>query len=162
MRFCLSIWINEDISHAGVARRQSSCFTSWSAFQPTTMAMSPHWWPKDWCRITSSRYEEGTTSSFCFFMSEAASWGVAGICRKVNLPLEVYRADPNGRKLEGWSRTHWRDFISHLAWEHPGLPQKELWRGVFWMTCLVCCHHDLTPDKQKQMDRRKTNFLLSM
>ena len=43
----------------------------------------------------------------------------------VHLPLEVYHACPDRRTP--WCRcwSHWRDYISHLAWEHPGIPQEE-------------------------------------
>ena len=40
------------------------------------------------------------------------------------LPLEVYRSA--GRRPRATPRTRWRDYISHLAWEHLGVPQEEL------------------------------------
>ncbi len=42
------------------------------------------------------------------------------------LPLEVFRARPTGRRPQGRPRTHWRDYISHLAWERFKIPQEEL------------------------------------
>jgi len=42
------------------------------------------------------------------------------------LPLEVFRARPTGRRPRGRPRTHWRDYISRLAWERLGIPQEEL------------------------------------
>jgi len=64
------------------------------------------------------------------------------------LPLEVFRAHSTGRRPRG--RTRWRDYISHLAWEHLGISQEEL-------ECVAGekeagCHHNPAPDKQKRMD----------
>jgi len=42
------------------------------------------------------------------------------------LPLEVFRARPNGRRPWGRHRTRWRDYISHLAWECLRIPREEL------------------------------------
>jgi len=42
------------------------------------------------------------------------------------LPLEVFRTRPTGRRPWGRPRTRCRDYISLLAWEHLGIPQKEL------------------------------------
>ena len=42
------------------------------------------------------------------------------------LPLEVFRARPTGKRPRGRPRTHWRDYISGLAWERLGVPQEEL------------------------------------
>jgi len=72
------------------------------------------------------------------------------------LPLEVSRARLTGRRPRGRPRTRWRDYISHLAWEHLGVPQEELEsvageRDV-WGLCLACCPHDLDPDKWMKMD----------
>jgi len=33
---------------------------------------------------------------------------------------------PPGRRLRGRTRTLWRDYISHLDWEHLRTPQEEL------------------------------------
>jgi len=42
------------------------------------------------------------------------------------LPLEVFQSRPTGRRSRGRLRTHWRDYISQLAWECLGIPQNEL------------------------------------
>lgn len=42
------------------------------------------------------------------------------------LPLEVFQARPTGKRPQGRPRTRRRDWISHLAWESPGIPQKNL------------------------------------
>jgi len=38
----------------------------------------------------------------------------------------VFQARPTGRRPRGRPRTHWRDYRSHLAWEHLGVLQEEL------------------------------------
>lgn len=43
-----------------------------------------------------------------------------------SLPFEVFQAHPTGRRPYGRPKTGWRDYISHLAWERPGIPQEEL------------------------------------
>ena len=48
------------------------------------------------------------------------------------LPLEVFQARPTGRTPRGRPRTHWRDYISLLAWESLGILQEEL-EGVAGM-----------------------------
>jgi len=69
------------------------------------------------------------------------------------LPLEVFRACPTGRRPRGRPRTRWRDYISHLAWEHLGILQEKL-ESVAGENdvCLACCHCDPAPDKSKRMD----------
>ncbi|KAF7657607.1 hypothetical protein LDENG_00024740 [Lucifuga dentata] len=42
------------------------------------------------------------------------------------LPREVFQAHPTGKRPRGRPRTRWRDYISRLAWERLGVPQKEL------------------------------------
>ncbi|TWW73527.1 hypothetical protein D4764_15G0009210 [Takifugu flavidus] len=42
------------------------------------------------------------------------------------LPGEVFRACPSGRRPPGRPRTHWRDYVSRLVWEHLGIPPDEL------------------------------------
>jgi len=44
------------------------------------------------------------------------------------LPLEVLLARPTGRRPRVRTRTLWRDYISHLAWERLRIPQEELER----------------------------------
>jgi len=41
-------------------------------------------------------------------------------------PLEVFRAHPTWRRPRGRPRTHWRDYISRLAWERLGISQEEV------------------------------------
>lgn len=43
-----------------------------------------------------------------------------------SLLLDVFRACPSGRRPKDRPRTHWRDSISLLAWEHFGVPKEEL------------------------------------
>lgn len=42
------------------------------------------------------------------------------------------------------SKTHWRDYISHLVWEHLGLPQERSGK-----TPAASCHHSLMLFKQR-------------
>lgn len=44
------------------------------------------------------------------------------------LALEVFQACTPGRTLwdRPWDRTHWRDYVAHLAWECLKVPQEEL------------------------------------
>ncbi|KAK3532138.1 hypothetical protein QTP86_008588 [Hemibagrus guttatus] len=42
------------------------------------------------------------------------------------LPGEVFWACPTGKRPRGRPRTCWRDYVSQLAWEHLGVPPKEL------------------------------------
>ncbi|KAK3519688.1 hypothetical protein QTP70_000998, partial [Hemibagrus guttatus] len=42
------------------------------------------------------------------------------------LPGEVFRACPTGKRPRGRPRTHWRDYVSWLAWERLGVPPEEL------------------------------------
>ncbi|KAK3558298.1 hypothetical protein QTP86_014684 [Hemibagrus guttatus] len=42
------------------------------------------------------------------------------------LPGEGFRACPIGKRPRGRPRTHWRDYVSRLAWERLGVPLEEL------------------------------------
>ncbi|KAK3528856.1 hypothetical protein QTP70_011737 [Hemibagrus guttatus] len=42
------------------------------------------------------------------------------------LPGEVFRACPTGKRPRGRPRTHWRDYVSWLAWERLRVPPEEL------------------------------------
>ncbi|KAK3527697.1 hypothetical protein QTP86_034170 [Hemibagrus guttatus] len=42
------------------------------------------------------------------------------------LPGEVFRACPTGKRPWGRPRTHWRDYVSRVTWEHLRIPPKEL------------------------------------
>ena len=42
------------------------------------------------------------------------------------LPGEVFRAHPSGRRPPGRPRTHWKDYVSELAWVHFGIRPEEL------------------------------------
>ena len=56
------------------------------------------------------------------------------------LPLELFWARPTGRRPRGRPRTRWRDYMSHLALEHPRIPQGvlEIFAGErdVWSTLL--------------------------
>ncbi|KAG1932899.1 hypothetical protein F2P79_020886 [Pimephales promelas] len=71
------------------------------------------------------------------------------------LPGEVFRARPTGRRPRGRPRTRWRDYVSRLAWECLGIPQKSwskcLGRGKSGHLCLDCCPRDPAPDERKKM-----------
>lgn len=41
-------------------------------------------------------------------------------------PFGGFQAHPTGRRPRGRPRIHWRDYISHLAWEHLRIPREEL------------------------------------
>lgn len=59
---------------------------------------------------------------------------------------EVFQACPAGRRPRGRPRTHWRSYISELAWECFSVPSEELeevdreWKVL----CLDCCHCNQT------------------
>lgn len=58
------------------------------------------------------------------------------------LPSEVFRARPNGRRPWGRPNTHWRDCLSHLIWDRPGIPRRS-WEALmktFGTPCLACCY----------------------
>uniref|UniRef100_A0AAY5JVS7 Reverse transcriptase domain-containing protein n=1 Tax=Esox lucius TaxID=8010 RepID=A0AAY5JVS7_ESOLU len=42
------------------------------------------------------------------------------------LPGKVFRSRPTVRRPRGRPRTHWRDYVSRLAWERLGVPPEEL------------------------------------
>ncbi|KAK3546089.1 hypothetical protein QTP70_022888 [Hemibagrus guttatus] len=42
------------------------------------------------------------------------------------LPGEVFRASSTRKRPRGRPRTHWRDYVSRLAWERLGVPPEEL------------------------------------
>ncbi|KAK7896322.1 hypothetical protein WMY93_021647 [Mugilogobius chulae] len=70
------------------------------------------------------------------------------------LPREVFRACPTGRRPRGRPRTRWRDYVSRLAWERLGIPQKS-WRkcvgiGKSGPPCSDCCLRDPTPDEAEE------------
>ncbi|KAF7654265.1 hypothetical protein LDENG_00072170, partial [Lucifuga dentata] len=72
------------------------------------------------------------------------------------LPREVFQARPTGKRPRGRPRTCCRDYISWLTWERLEVPQEEL-EGLAGdrkcgPVCLVCCHHDLDPNKWMIMD----------
>jgi len=62
---------------------------------------------------------------------------------------EVFRACPTGRRPRGRPRTRWRDYVSWLAWEHLGVPPKELEEvagtGTFGFLCSSCCPNHPIP-----------------
>lgn len=68
--------------------------------------------------------------------------------------LEVFQVCHTRRRLQSRSRTHWRDYVPHLAWEKLGIPQEKLEsvarRKHVWKTQFSCCHCDLTSDKKKK------------
>lgn len=41
-------------------------------------------------------------------------------------PGKLFWAHPTGRRPQGRLRTHWRDYISHVALERLGIPQEKL------------------------------------
>jgi len=62
-----------------------------------------------------------------------------------HLPLEVFWACPTGRRPRGRPRTHWRDYVSLLAWEHLGISLEELESVAGEMSdflSLTCCLMD--------------------
>ncbi|KAI3369677.1 hypothetical protein L3Q82_024519, partial [Scortum barcoo] len=68
------------------------------------------------------------------------------------LPREVFQACPTGRRPRGRPRTHWRDFVSQLAWERLGVPPGRaggsVWgEGKSGHLCLDCCLRDPVLDK---------------
>lgn len=73
-----------------------------------------------------------------------------------HIPLEVFRARPNGRRL--WIRptTRWRDYISYLAWEGFMVSQEELENIAvekdIWNTLFNLLTPHPTPDKRQKMD----------
>ncbi|KAK3566846.1 hypothetical protein QTP86_004550 [Hemibagrus guttatus] len=70
-----------------------------------------------------------------------------------HLPGEVFRACPTGKRPQGRPRTHWRDYVSRLAWERLGVPPEELEEGSGERDpCLDCCPRNPAPDKRKTMN----------
>jgi len=74
-----------------------------------------------------------------------------------SLHLEVFRAQLTGRRPQEGPRTHWREYTSHLAWEHLWIPQRRwrdsLGRGTSGFSSWSCCFCDSTSDKRNIMDR---------
>ncbi|KAK3550423.1 hypothetical protein QTP86_025157 [Hemibagrus guttatus] len=68
------------------------------------------------------------------------------------LPGEVFRACPTGKRPRGRPRTHWRDYVSRLAWERLGVPPEELEEVSEEREVWVCCPRDPAPDKRKTMN----------
>jgi len=50
-----------------------------------------------------------------------------------HLALAVLRAGPTGRRPQGRLRTHCRDYISHLPWEHHKWKTMDGWVNGSWM-----------------------------
>ena len=77
---------------------------------------------------------------------------VPSLIRMDCLPSEVLQAHRTGKIPLRRSRTQWRDYISHLAWERLGFPQDEL-GGVAGEgnARLACCNGNQTPYKWKKM-----------
>lgn len=76
--------------------------------------------------------------------------------KDVGIPGEAFRACPSGRRPPGRPKTRCRDYVSRLTWEPLGIPLEEFedidWEQEFWVPCVDCSPHDLTPDKQMKMD----------
>ncbi|TWW73458.1 hypothetical protein D4764_15G0008520 [Takifugu flavidus] len=74
-----------------------------------------------------------------------------GTCPE-RLPGEVFRACPSGRRPPGRPRTHWRDYVSRLAWERLGIPPDEMEEVAgereVWASLLRLLPRDPTPDKR--------------
>ncbi len=67
-------------------------------------------------------------------------------------PLEVFWARPT-RRPWGRPRTCWRDYISHLAWECPRIPQEAPGKCCLGEGgSLTCCPRKPALDKRKKMD----------
>uniref|UniRef100_A0A3B3UK72 Ig-like domain-containing protein n=1 Tax=Poecilia latipinna TaxID=48699 RepID=A0A3B3UK72_9TELE len=61
------------------------------------------------------------------------------------LPDEVFWARPTRRRPTGRPRTHWRDYVSWLAWEHLKLPLEELEEVAGEREVLASLHRLLLP-----------------
>ncbi|KAL7857954.1 hypothetical protein AOLI_G00180560 [Acnodon oligacanthus] len=61
-------------------------------------------------------------------------------------PVGVHEARPTGTRPRGRPRTHWRDYISKLAWERLGVPGNELEEAaghrVIGILCSPNCYRD--------------------
>ena len=70
---------------------------------------------------------------------------------------DVFWPNSSGRRPRGRPRTHWRDYISWLAWEHLGVPPRSLlkWlgRGAPGSPCSGCCPSD--QDKQQKTSQMR-------
>ncbi|KAL4004686.1 hepatocyte cell adhesion molecule [Sarotherodon galilaeus] len=67
---------------------------------------------------------------------------------------EVFRACPTERRLQGRTRTRWRDYISWLAWEHQPRISWRRWlgRGRSGLLWLGCWPRNPALDKRKKVD----------
>lgn len=78
--------------------------------------------------------------------------------------LEVFQACHTRRRLQSRSRTHWRDYVLHLAWEKLGIPLEKLEsvarRKHVWNTQFSFCHCDLTSDKKSKMTDDCFNLII--
>lgn len=113
------------------------------------------------CRAVGLRLRDGVCSS-----DICRKLGVEPLCVKRSplrfrylirmhpghLPVEVFWGRPMGRRPQNKPKIHWRNYTSHLAWQHLRVLQEELEnvaqeRNV-WTVWWTCCPHTLTPNKQ--------------
>lgn len=71
---------------------------------------------------------------------------------------ELYQALCTGRDWSSQirSRTHWRDYISYLAWEHQKIYQSGVGNDLD-CTFSICCHHNPPPLKCKENKWNKSS-----
>lgn len=84
----------------------------------------------------------------CVERSQMRWLGHLGRMLPGRLPAEVFRAHPTGRRPRGKPRTHWRDCVSRLAWDHPWVALEELdavgGKRESGLLRLDCCSRDPT------------------
>ncbi|TWW59137.1 hypothetical protein D4764_06G0006670 [Takifugu flavidus] len=106
--------------HRSVVVKRLTCRSS---FLPSPMVMSFG----DRVRSSAIRKELGVEPLLLRVERSQMRWlGHLGRMPPGRLPGEVSRACPSGRRPPGRPRTHWRDYVSRLAWERLGIPPDEL------------------------------------
>ncbi|KAF7642406.1 hypothetical protein LDENG_00258420 [Lucifuga dentata] len=75
-------------------------------------------------RVRSSDIQEGLRVELLLLHIERSQLRWFGHLIRIppgRLPREVFQACPTGKRPQGRPRTHWRDYISQLAWERLGV-----------------------------------------
>ncbi|KAI3364724.1 hypothetical protein L3Q82_010853, partial [Scortum barcoo] len=100
-----------------LSRRRSSRFTGQSTFPPSPMRSGE--------KLSHFREELGVEPLLLHIERSQLRWlGHLFRMPPGRLPREVFQACPTGRRPRGRPRTRWRDYVSQLAWEHPGPPGR--------------------------------------
>lgn len=96
--------------------------------------------------VAKMSFHQGVAGLSQAFTSKGARWVDSVICLECLLgaSLEVFQAQPTGRRAEGRPRACWGDCISSLAWECLGFPQMLIvCVQLITMTCGKYEHEEL-------------------